>query len=720
MQAMCRQPEQQRVFVLFNGKGIVLPLPSAFDELKTSIARAVYSVRPSAKALTLHLRVDERTVCAVNDIRLVRDNDVLCVSAQGEPPSPTTVTTAQCQATSAVCAGASLHPSRMQPASAPDASQSQSLMGAHVDGQQNGTMLPVTPSLVAAASERARQEASEVRQEEEADRAIADRAVAERTAVERAAAEKAAAERVEAERVAAERAAAERAAAERVAAERAAAEKAAIERAAAEKAAADRVAAEKAAAERVEAERAAAERAAVERAAAERAAAEVAEAERVAAERAAAEGAAAESAEMERAAAERARQDALEMAKAKERARQEAAQAQEDGRKAKLEAEREQAQRQAMQRRVSAWAKGKGLVLLLRELRSTWPHVFAEHLHALPPGAPPPWEPDGDSERAISKAYKRASLLLHPDRQAKQNGTLRMEAEELLKVITLAHADQSSWCKGVHAGAQPNPFSEAPSTAAPGTAGALAADAFFSAETGSSSAMRDAIFNPLTAGGGAVKGGTAGGGAGGGRGVSAMRASGFVSESGGGSAGGSAMRDSVFSSLFESTQPQGRQQQPSSSPLADVFGAKQPTARQAAPLCAPPSRPQIDNLFSTAPTPTHAPRPQQQLPPQQLPRPAAPAPQRPSTSAPQGTSALQGLHAAGASPAAFSPFDCGLFGASPAAPPSASGGRAHGVQAAESLFKSPPGAPSGSPCAPSGSPWGGPSSASNPWTTFPG
>uniref|UniRef100_A0A7S0Q0Z2 Uncharacterized protein n=1 Tax=Coccolithus braarudii TaxID=221442 RepID=A0A7S0Q0Z2_9EUKA len=124
-----------RVFILFEGQGTVLSLPSAFAELKTSIARAVYALRPNAKALTLHLRVDECTLCAVNDIRLVRDNDVLCVSAQdgGREQRPSATTHILCGGTpGARRATTAAEPATSSPSTC--AVQTATLRGSAADG----------------------------------------------------------------------------------------------------------------------------------------------------------------------------------------------------------------------------------------------------------------------------------------------------------------------------------------------------------------------------------------------------------------------------------------------------------------------------------------------------------------------------------------------------------------------------------------------------------
>ena len=89
----------------------------------------------------------------------------------------------------------------------------------------------------------------------------------------------------------------------------------------------------------------------------------------------------------------------------------------------------------------------------LRSLTEDWPHAFALPAAAVGDGSRP-WEPRDDSEKAISLAYKKATLHLHPDRMksAGRDPSVRVEAEEVLKVLTRSHAaGKERWldCGGV-------------------------------------------------------------------------------------------------------------------------------------------------------------------------------------------------------------------------------------------------------------------------------
>lgn len=102
--------------------------------------------------------------------------------------------------------------------------------------------------------------------------------------------------------------------------------------------------------------------------------------------------------------------------------------------------------RAAFEPRVQRWAGDRGLVALLHSLED-WPHTFALPAAAIEADGRRPWEPRGTSEREITLAYRRATLHLHPDRLSAANRDLsvRVEAEEVLKVLTHAHASKDSW-----------------------------------------------------------------------------------------------------------------------------------------------------------------------------------------------------------------------------------------------------------------------------------
>ena len=103
--------------------------------------------------------------------------------------------------------------------------------------------------------------------------------------------------------------------------------------------------------------------------------------------------------------------------------------------------------REAFEPRAQAWSQGRGLVALLNSLEVTWPHTFARAAARERVTHPTrmPWEPADEGERAILQAYKRATLHLHPDRLSRRDLSVRVEAEEVLKVLTRAHADRDAW-----------------------------------------------------------------------------------------------------------------------------------------------------------------------------------------------------------------------------------------------------------------------------------
>ena len=78
------------------------------------------------------------------------------------------------------------------------------------------------------------------------------------------------------------------------------------------------------------------------------------------------------------------------------------------------------------------WAEGKGLLMQLNSLEQAWPHLFALPAAALE-GKERPWVARDESDAALEKAYKKATLHLHPDRLVSQNRDLsvRVEAEEV-------------------------------------------------------------------------------------------------------------------------------------------------------------------------------------------------------------------------------------------------------------------------------------------------
>ena len=108
--------------------------------------------------------------------------------------------------------------------------------------------------------------------------------------------------------------------------------------------------------------------------------------------------------------------------------------------------------RRVFEPRARAWADGRGIVALLGSLEAALPHVLGlacakKESADGPSPTPRPWVPDGDSERAVGLAYRRASRHLHPDRTSSRDLSVRVEAEEYLKVLTAAFDDKDAWQK---------------------------------------------------------------------------------------------------------------------------------------------------------------------------------------------------------------------------------------------------------------------------------
>ena len=97
-------------------------------------------------------------------------------------------------------------------------------------------------------------------------------------------------------------------------------------------------------------------------------------------------------------------------------------------------------------------ARHTSLDSMLRDLEDAWPHLFAlpaAKLTRKDGHAPRPWVPADQSEREIERAYKRATVYLHPDRLTGRDVSVCVEAEEVLKVLTRAHADRTNWQHGL-------------------------------------------------------------------------------------------------------------------------------------------------------------------------------------------------------------------------------------------------------------------------------
>ena len=84
---------------------------------------------------------------------------------------------------------------------------------------------------------------------------------------------------------------------------------------------------------------------------------------------------------------------------------------------------------------IQRWAASKQLDVLLRTL-DEFPHIFVTAS-----GKPRPWVPEDSSAESIHKAYKRATTFVHPDRLHGKEPAVIAEAQEILKVLTMAHAN---------------------------------------------------------------------------------------------------------------------------------------------------------------------------------------------------------------------------------------------------------------------------------------
>ena len=122
-------------------------------------------------------------------------------------------------------------------------------------------------------------------------------------------------------------------------------------------------------------------------------------------------------------------------------------------------------------------------------------------MFALPAGllgaaTPRPWVPHDATEREILRAFKKASLHLHPDRllSARRDLSVVIEAEEVLKVLNEAQGRRGAWLKGPLAA--DNATAGSRSTGAPAASKAAAADAPGPSEA---SANKDPTSRPNTA-----------------------------------------------------------------------------------------------------------------------------------------------------------------------------------------------------------------------------
>ena len=101
--------------------------------------------------------------------------------------------------------------------------------------------------------------------------------------------------------------------------------------------------------------------------------------------------------------------------------------------------------RRVFESRAAAWSADRGLVTLLQALEAELPHAMGPACKALEPDAPRPWVPEDNSERKVGLAFRRASRFLHPDRTSVRDLSIRIEAEEYLKVLSAAFDSQETW-----------------------------------------------------------------------------------------------------------------------------------------------------------------------------------------------------------------------------------------------------------------------------------
>ena len=155
--------------------------------------------------------------------------------------------------------------------------------------------------------------------------------------------------------------------------------------------------------------------------------------------------------------------------------------------------------RRVFEPQVKAWADGKGIVALLRSLEETYPHVFTL-LAPEDDAAPRPWVPKDAEKKSVKMAHLRAVRHLHPDRMSQRDLSIKVEAEEVVKVLGAAYEDTPNWLRDKTGG---TPSSSAPSSQRPGSAPANEAGYATSympgGAHGTSAAggknMRDDIFN---------------------------------------------------------------------------------------------------------------------------------------------------------------------------------------------------------------------------------
>uniref|UniRef100_A0A7S4B8A9 J domain-containing protein n=1 Tax=Chrysotila carterae TaxID=13221 RepID=A0A7S4B8A9_CHRCT len=122
----------------------------------------------------------------------------------------------------------------------------------------------------------------------------------------------------------------------------------------------------------------------------------------------------------------------------------------------------EQAMRAGSAQLAAHWAANKGLVVQLSTLYSAFPHLFQERDEILTRLST--LDAKSLSVAEVKQAYKKASLRLHPDRVRGRSTAYKLESEEVLKQLTMAHADTSQWFKGLKLDTSSSYYGSGPSS----------------------------------------------------------------------------------------------------------------------------------------------------------------------------------------------------------------------------------------------------------------
>ena len=139
------------------------------------------------------------------------------------------------------------------------------------------------------------------------------------------------------------------------------------------------------------------------------------------------------------------------------------------------------------------WGAGRGVISLLHSLEEQCPHAVALAASKHDAAATRPWVPSDASERNVMLAYKRAAIRLHPDRLSSRDLSVRIEAEEHLKVLSEAFAARDSWDL-VPQPAPTKPQASWARSESPVTDGEAPAPSVSRASSGGTD-LRDEIFN---------------------------------------------------------------------------------------------------------------------------------------------------------------------------------------------------------------------------------